>query len=164
MQGYAFAVMGQRLAARLRLRLLHAALRQETGWFDAEENSSGALMSKLSSDAVLVRVHEWERLSSLCCWCGRRGSNCRKGHVEVQPLASTCRWGGVFTVLQVDHLQGHCPCFQVRGAVADQVGVLVQNLACVVGAYIIGFICSWKVTLVGRGWDIVGRPGLGYCW
>lgn len=66
--------MGQRLAARLRLRLLHAALRQETGWFDAEENSSGALMSKLSSDAALVRsfvhVHEWERLcfSVLMVW------------------------------------------------------------------------------------------------
>ena len=36
----------------------------------------------------------------------------------------------------------------IRGAVGDQVGVLVQNLTTFIAAYIIAFSSGWKMTLV----------------
>lgn len=36
----------------------------------------------------------------------------------------------------------------IRGAVGDQVGILVQNLATFVAAYAIAFSAGWKMTLV----------------
>jgi ATP-binding cassette subfamily B (MDR/TAP) protein 1 len=54
-QGYAFGVMGQRLARRVRVMMLKAVLRQNVGWFDAKENSSGAIIGRLSADTVAVR-------------------------------------------------------------------------------------------------------------
>lgn len=55
LQGYCFGVMGQRLARRLRVMLLKAILRQEVAWFDRKENSSGAIIGRLSADTVAVR-------------------------------------------------------------------------------------------------------------
>ena len=54
-QGWCFGVMGQRLARRVRSMLLAAILRQDIGWFDKEENNSGQLVSRLSTDAVAIR-------------------------------------------------------------------------------------------------------------
>lgn len=36
----------------------------------------------------------------------------------------------------------------IRGAVGDQVGVLVQNLTTFIAAYVIAFSSGWKMTLV----------------
>jgi len=54
-QSYSFNYMGQRLAQRVRVLMMAALLRQEVGFFDKESNSSGALTSRLSSDAMAVR-------------------------------------------------------------------------------------------------------------
>ena len=47
--------MGQRLAERIREILLWKLLNQEVGFFDFTENSVGALASRLSTDALLIR-------------------------------------------------------------------------------------------------------------
>eukprot|EP00879_Flechtneria_rotunda_P003779 GHRR01004019.1.p1 GENE.GHRR01004019.1~~GHRR01004019.1.p1 ORF type:complete len:1293 (+),score=472.26 GHRR01004019.1:779-4657(+) len=54
-QQWSFAVMGQALSRRMRVMLFKSTLRQEIGWFDMEENSSGKLASALSSDATVLR-------------------------------------------------------------------------------------------------------------
>lgn len=59
------------------------------GWFDKEENSSGAIAGRLSTDTL-----------------------------------------------------------HIRGAVGDQLGMIVQNLVTIIGAYVIAFTAGWKMTLV----------------
>lgn len=54
-QSHAFSFMGQKLAQRVRSLLIRSVLRQEVGWFDKEENSSGALTGRLASDALDIR-------------------------------------------------------------------------------------------------------------
>ena len=54
-ESFSFNYMGQHLGNRIRLLLIRALLRQEVGWFDDEENSSGILTSKLSADALAVK-------------------------------------------------------------------------------------------------------------
>jgi ATP-binding cassette, subfamily B (MDR/TAP), member 1 len=88
-QGSCFAVVGARLAERVRQAFFQAVLSMEISWFDMEENTSGALASRLSSDAP-----------------------------------------------------------RVRGAVADAMGITVQNLMTMVAAYIIAFTSDWRMTLV----------------
>lgn len=62
---------------------------QEMGWFDREENASGALSLRLSSDTAAI-----------------------------------------------------------RGALGDQIGLMVQNLVTFAVAYLIAFSSGWKMTLV----------------
>lgn len=50
-----FGVVGERLTMRLRLAAFEAILRQKVGWFDAPENSTGALCSRLADDAASVQ-------------------------------------------------------------------------------------------------------------
>ena len=50
-----FSVSGENLTSRLRSMTFRAMLRQEIGWFDEERNSSGALTTRLSSDAGQVQ-------------------------------------------------------------------------------------------------------------
>ena len=52
---YSFGICGQRLAYRLRIALYRNILFQEIGFFDLDANSSGALTTRLSSDASQVR-------------------------------------------------------------------------------------------------------------
>lgn len=59
------------------------------GWFDQEENSSGAIAARLSTDTLYI-----------------------------------------------------------RGAVGDQLGLIIQTLVTIIAAYIIAFLASWKMTLV----------------
>lgn len=54
-QTLCFAVSGDRLTIRLRLLSFKAMLRQEVGWFDEEKNSTGALTTRLASDAGHVQ-------------------------------------------------------------------------------------------------------------
>ncbi|KAH9291390.1 hypothetical protein KI387_043419 [Taxus chinensis] len=65
LQHYNFAAMGELLTRRIRLMLLRNILTLEIGWFDRDENSSGALCSKLGTDANMVRSLVADRLSLL---------------------------------------------------------------------------------------------------
>ncbi|KAF7819649.1 ABC transporter B family member 15-like [Senna tora] len=54
-QHYNFAYMGEYLTKRIRERMLSKILTFEIGWFDQDENSSGAVCSRLAKDANVVR-------------------------------------------------------------------------------------------------------------
>ncbi|KAH9310225.1 hypothetical protein KI387_038136, partial [Taxus chinensis] len=60
---YNFAVMGEFLTRRVRMRMLSKILTFEVGWFDMNENSSGAVGSRLSKEANMVRSLVGDRLS-----------------------------------------------------------------------------------------------------
>ena len=49
--GFTFSVSGARLVERVRQKMFHSMLSQEIGWFDLEENNTGALCARLSSSA-----------------------------------------------------------------------------------------------------------------
>ena len=55
MQGFCFGVVGSNLATRVRTQFLQAVLRMEVAWFDMDANTSGALTSRLATDAPAVR-------------------------------------------------------------------------------------------------------------
>lgn len=65
LQHYNFAFMGERLTKRIRLRMLENILTFETAWFDEEQNSSGALCSRLSNEASMVKSLVADRVSLL---------------------------------------------------------------------------------------------------
>ncbi|KAI8541584.1 hypothetical protein RHMOL_Rhmol08G0072900 [Rhododendron molle] len=50
-QHYNFACMEEHLTKRIRERMLYKILTSEVGWFDQDENSSGAICSRLAKDA-----------------------------------------------------------------------------------------------------------------
>jgi len=54
-QQWSFGVMGNELNGRVRSMMLKNMLFQEIGWFDREENSSGILATRLSTDSSHVR-------------------------------------------------------------------------------------------------------------
>ncbi|XP_071707028.1 ABC transporter B family member 15-like [Rutidosis leptorrhynchoides] len=54
-QHYNFGAMGEQLTKRVRERMLSKILTFEIGWFDQDENSSGAICSRLAKDANVVR-------------------------------------------------------------------------------------------------------------
>ncbi|KAJ0388938.1 hypothetical protein P43SY_010934 [Pythium insidiosum] len=56
MQHYGFAVVSQRLVSRVRLATFSSMLQQEIGWFDLEENASGALVSRLATDSATLQA------------------------------------------------------------------------------------------------------------
>ena len=43
-----FSLVGERLTMRIRSMAFRAALSQEMAWFDREENSTGAIISRLA--------------------------------------------------------------------------------------------------------------------
>ncbi|DBA02649.1 TPA: hypothetical protein N0F65_012021, partial [Lagenidium giganteum] len=55
-QHYGFAVASQKLVGRVRLQTFQAMLQQEIGWFDLDENASGALVSKLATDSATLQA------------------------------------------------------------------------------------------------------------
>ncbi|KAF4390043.1 hypothetical protein F8388_002985 [Cannabis sativa] len=65
LQHYNFAFMGERLTKRIRIRMLEKILSFETAWFDQEKNSSGALCSRLSNEASMVKSLVADRVSLL---------------------------------------------------------------------------------------------------
>lgn len=56
---------GSKLTLRVRNLLFHSILKQEPGWFDFDENSTGVLVSRLSIDAVSFRSVLGDRFSVL---------------------------------------------------------------------------------------------------
>ncbi|XP_051135948.1 ABC transporter B family member 19-like [Andrographis paniculata] len=63
-QGFC-GLAGTKLTKRVRHLLFGAILRQEPGWFDSSENSTGILVSRLSVDCVTFRSVLGDRLSVL---------------------------------------------------------------------------------------------------
>lgn len=55
LQHYNFAAMGEKLTKRVRERMLSKMLTFEIGWYDKDENSTGAVCSRLAKDANVVR-------------------------------------------------------------------------------------------------------------
>jgi ATP-binding cassette subfamily B (MDR/TAP) protein 1 len=62
-QNYSFAVVSERLTSRLRLQVFKAMLKQEVGWFDLDENSAGALTTRLATDCAIVQSMTSEALN-----------------------------------------------------------------------------------------------------
>ncbi|KAE8710012.1 ABC transporter B family member 17 [Hibiscus syriacus] len=62
-QHYNFAYMGEYLTKRIRERMLSKILTFELGWLDQEENSSGAICSRLAKDANVVRSLVGDRMA-----------------------------------------------------------------------------------------------------
>ncbi|BAT84573.1 hypothetical protein LR48_Vigan03g153900 [Vigna angularis] len=64
-QHYCFAYMGEYLTKRVRETVLSKILTFEIGWFDLDENSSGAICSRLAKDANVVRSLVGDRMALL---------------------------------------------------------------------------------------------------
>ncbi|RDX60581.1 ABC transporter B family member 15, partial [Mucuna pruriens] len=63
LQHYNFAYMGEYLTKRVRERMLSKILTFEVGWFDQDENSTGAVCSRLAKEANVVRSLVGDRLA-----------------------------------------------------------------------------------------------------
>ncbi|XP_029444667.1 multidrug resistance protein 1-like isoform X2 [Rhinatrema bivittatum] len=63
LQGFTFGKAGEILTKRLRLLAFKAMLRQEIGWFDDSKNSTGALTTRLATDASQVHGATGSRLA-----------------------------------------------------------------------------------------------------
>ncbi|WJX81549.1 ABC transporter B member 15 [Trifolium repens] len=64
-QHYNFAYMGEYLTKRVRESMLSKIITFEVAWFDRDENSSGAICSRLANDANVVRSLVGDRMSLL---------------------------------------------------------------------------------------------------
>ena len=64
-QHYYFGITGESLTKRLREEIFHKILTFEIEWFDQESNSTGAVCSRLATDAAMVRNLVVDRLSFL---------------------------------------------------------------------------------------------------
>ncbi|CAF5148714.1 unnamed protein product, partial [Rotaria sp. Silwood1] len=66
LQYTAFAISGSKLTERIRSKAFACLLRQEVAYFDRSENSSGAICTRLSSDAAAVQEMIGTRLGVIC--------------------------------------------------------------------------------------------------
>ncbi|CAF3739754.1 unnamed protein product [Rotaria sp. Silwood1] len=62
----AFAIAGSKLTQRIRSKTFSCLLRQEVAYFDRPENSSGAICTRLSSDASAIQEMTGTRLGVIC--------------------------------------------------------------------------------------------------
>ncbi|CAF4005725.1 unnamed protein product [Rotaria sordida] len=62
----AFAIAGSKLMQRIRSKAFACLLRQEVAYFDRPENSSGAICTRLSSDASAIQEITGARLGIIC--------------------------------------------------------------------------------------------------
>jgi len=66
LQHYNFAYMGEYLTKRIRERMLSKILTFEVGWFDQDENSTGAVCSRLAKEANVVCFYYYFGLNCFC--------------------------------------------------------------------------------------------------
>ncbi|KAI8541587.1 hypothetical protein RHMOL_Rhmol08G0073100 [Rhododendron molle] len=85
---YYFAYMGERLTKRVRVTMLSKILAFEVGWFDREENTSGAVCSRLSNDANVVRSLVGDRMALIIQTLSAVTIACTMGLVIAGRLAS----------------------------------------------------------------------------
>ncbi|XP_065877798.1 ABC transporter B family member 15-like [Euphorbia lathyris] len=99
-QHYNFAYMGEYLTKRIRERMLSKILTFEVGWFDQDENSSGAICSRIAKDANVVRSLVGDRIALVVQTVSAVTIACTMGLViawrlaivmiAVQPLIIVC--------------------------------------------------------------------------
>ncbi|CAH9118577.1 unnamed protein product [Cuscuta epithymum] len=68
-QHYNFAIMGEYLTKRMRVKILSKILTFEIGWYDKDNNSTGAICSRLATDANVVRSLVGDRMALLIQTC-----------------------------------------------------------------------------------------------
>ena len=54
LQGWMFAISGQKLTERVRIYMFKHMLKQDMGWFDSDKNNTGALCARLSNNAEAI--------------------------------------------------------------------------------------------------------------
>jgi ABC-type multidrug transport system fused ATPase/permease subunit len=64
-QSFLFACSGEALTKRLRSRAFHALLRQEIAYFDNPKNNTGALCTRLATEASAVKGATGIRLGTM---------------------------------------------------------------------------------------------------
>ncbi|KAG9154519.1 hypothetical protein Leryth_014966 [Lithospermum erythrorhizon] len=99
-QHYSFAAMGENLTKRIRERMLSKILTFEIGWFDQDENSTGAICARLAKDANVVRSLVGDRMALVIQTISAVLTACTMGLViawklalvmiAVQPLIIIC--------------------------------------------------------------------------
>ncbi|PIA62325.1 hypothetical protein AQUCO_00200369v1 [Aquilegia coerulea] len=99
-QHYNFGAMGEHLTKRIRERMLSKILTFEVGWFDQDENSSGAVCSRFAKDATVVRSLVGDRMALIVQTISAVTIACTMGLViawrlaivmiAVQPLIIVC--------------------------------------------------------------------------
>ncbi|CAN1726186.1 ABC transporter B family member 15 [Linum perenne] len=99
-QHYNFAYVGERLTKRIRERMFSKILTFEVGWFDQDNNSSGAICSRLAKDANVVRSVVGDRMALIVQTISAVTIACTMGLViawrlaivmiAVQPLIIVC--------------------------------------------------------------------------
>jgi ATP-binding cassette subfamily B (MDR/TAP) protein 1 len=87
LRDYFFGDMGTILTKRIRENMLSKVLTFEVGWYDKDENSSGAVSSKLATDANVVRSLVGDRVALLVQTVGAILLACIIGLVVAWPLA-----------------------------------------------------------------------------
>lgn len=118
---------------------------QEVGWFDKEENSSGALSSRLSADTAAIRGALGDQVIQIL---QAIPGNTLQRILESQPSSCSLWEAPLLAALHVAPAMqvGYSP---LRGMwTCVQVGLLVQNLVTFAVAYLIAFSSGWKMTLV----------------
>ncbi|CAK9139175.1 unnamed protein product [Ilex paraguariensis] len=99
-QHYNFAAMGEHLTKRIRERMFSKILTFEVGWFDKDENASGAICSRLAKDANVVRSLVGDRMALIIQTLSAVTIACTMGliiawrlavvTIAVQPLIIIC--------------------------------------------------------------------------
>lgn len=64
-RSYFFAVAGSKLVRRIRSMCFEKVVRMEVGWFDEQENSSGAISARLYADAATVSALVGDTLAQI---------------------------------------------------------------------------------------------------
>ncbi|CAF1398880.1 unnamed protein product, partial [Didymodactylos carnosus] len=65
LQYFSFGYSGEKLTERLRAKTFQTILRQEVAWFDKEENNTGALCTRLATDASAIQHVVTKRLATI---------------------------------------------------------------------------------------------------
>jgi len=110
-QHYNFAVVGEFLAKRIRQRMLSKILTFEVGWFDLDQNSSGAICSKLAKEANVVRSLVGDRVSLLV--------ECLSGVIITVTLGMFVAWRFAIVLIAVQPLM--VLCFYTRNVLLKSV-------------------------------------------
>ncbi|CAH9090757.1 unnamed protein product [Cuscuta europaea] len=86
-QHYNFAIMGEYLTKRMRVKILSKILTFEIGWYDKDNNSTGAICSRLATDANVVRSLVGDRMALLIQTCSSVVVSCTLSLVLAWKLA-----------------------------------------------------------------------------
>eukprot|EP00253_Pinus_taeda_P009940 PITA_09940 len=110
-QHYNLAVTGEFLTSRVRQRMFSKILTFEVGWFDLDQNSSGAVCSRLAKEANVVRSLVGDRVSLLV--------ECLAGVIIAASLGLVVAWQLAIVFVAVQPLM--VVCFYIRTVLLKRV-------------------------------------------